>query len=124
MNAVQMRNPALTIRQPYAWLVVKGFKPVENRTWSTTYRGPLFIHAAVRLHGHTAREIEQKFGVKIEEDDLRFGGVIGRVDLVDVVTAHPSPWFTGPFGWVLKSPRRLPFRAMRGGQTLFDVPSE
>jgi hypothetical protein len=30
----------LSVRQPYAWLIVAGFKPIENRTWRTTYRGP------------------------------------------------------------------------------------
>jgi hypothetical protein len=37
----------LTISQPYASLIADGFevKPVENRRWSTPYRGPLAIHA-------------------------------------------------------------------------------
>lgn len=37
---------ALTIRQPWAWAIAAGHKPVENRTWTTRYRGPLAIHAA------------------------------------------------------------------------------
>ncbi len=36
---------ALTIRQPWAWAITCGLKRVENRTWSTNYRGPLLIHA-------------------------------------------------------------------------------
>lgn len=36
---------ALTIRQPYAWAVAIGRKPVENRTRATSHRGPLAIHA-------------------------------------------------------------------------------
>jgi hypothetical protein len=38
---------SLSIRQPWAWLIVQGHKPIENRTWPTTYRGPLLIHAGV-----------------------------------------------------------------------------
>ena len=38
----------LSIRQPWAWAIVAGFKPVENRTWKTGYRGPLLIHAGLR----------------------------------------------------------------------------
>jgi hypothetical protein len=38
----------LSIRQPWAWLIIAGHKDVENRSWTTTYRGPLLIHAARR----------------------------------------------------------------------------
>ena len=38
----------LTLRQPWAWLVAVGHKRVENRTWSTVYRGPLVLHAAAQ----------------------------------------------------------------------------
>jgi hypothetical protein len=36
---------ALSIRQPWAWLIVNGFKDLENRSWSTAFRGPVWIHA-------------------------------------------------------------------------------
>lgn len=36
---------ALTIQQPHASLIASGQKWVENRTWKTSYRGPLAIHA-------------------------------------------------------------------------------
>lgn len=39
---------AITVRQPYAWAIARGHKPIENRTWTTPYRGPLAIHAAMR----------------------------------------------------------------------------
>lgn len=121
MNAVQLRNPALTIRQPYAWLIVMGIKPVENRTWSTTYRGPLLIHAAVKPHEHSISEIEHVYGVQIDRSALRFGGIVGRANLIDVVTSHRSSWFTGPFGWIMDAPIALPFRPLRGGQGLFEA---
>ena len=35
----------LSVRQPWASLLVRGVKDIENRTWSTTYRGPVLIHA-------------------------------------------------------------------------------
>jgi hypothetical protein len=36
---------AITISQPYASLIASGEKWVENRTWSTNYRGYIAIHA-------------------------------------------------------------------------------
>jgi hypothetical protein len=40
---------ALSVRQPWAWAIVSGYKDVENRSWPTNYRGTLFIHAGQRL---------------------------------------------------------------------------
>ena len=40
--------PVLTIRQPWCWAIVHGGKPVENRSWHTAYRGPLWLHAGAR----------------------------------------------------------------------------
>ena len=37
---------ALSIRQPWAWLIVNGHKDIENRSWPTRFRGPVLIHAA------------------------------------------------------------------------------
>jgi hypothetical protein len=36
---------ALSIQQPWAWAIIHAGKRVENRTWSTRFRGPFFIHA-------------------------------------------------------------------------------
>jgi ASCH domain len=36
----------LSLRQPWAWLVVNGYKDIENRSWRTNHRGPLVIHAS------------------------------------------------------------------------------
>jgi len=36
----------LSVRQPWAWLIVNGHKDVENRTWSTQHRGDILIHAS------------------------------------------------------------------------------
>ncbi len=39
---------ALSVRQPWAWLIVAGYKDVENRGWATKYRGRILIHAGRR----------------------------------------------------------------------------
>jgi hypothetical protein len=94
---------ALSVRQPWATLIVDGVKTVENRTWDTTHRGPLAIHAA-----RTPVELRAR---REPLDHYVFGAVIGVVDLVDVVRDHPSEWaINGCYHWLLASPRRL-----RGG---------
>src|SRR5437763_3986357 len=47
----------IVIRQPWAWLIVNGFKDIENRTWATRYRGPLIIQASARRP--TEREMDE-----------------------------------------------------------------
>ena len=37
---------AITIKQPWASLIVHGIKDIENRSWSTKFRGRVLIHAA------------------------------------------------------------------------------
>jgi hypothetical protein len=112
----------LSVRQPYAWLIVAGFKTIENRTWRTTYRGPLQIHASQTLEAGAIDKIEAAFGIVIDRSQLYRGGIVGRVTLVDIVTRSSSPWFAGPFGWVLERPRVLRFKPWRGERGLFDAP--
>jgi hypothetical protein len=115
---------ALTILQPFAWLIVHGRKDIENRTWVTNHRGPLLIHAGVKLYPTPLAEIEHHYGITIPRDALLFGGVIGKVDVVDCVRQSSSKWFNGPYGFVLANPVALPFTRMRGHQGLFDAPAQ
>jgi hypothetical protein len=65
----------LSIRQPYADEIIFGDKWCENRTWRTSYEGPLFIHAS-RWDGPSGQQTPGNGEV---------GSIIGRVQLVDVV---------------------------------------
>jgi hypothetical protein len=52
---------------------------------------------------------------------LQFGGVIGSVFVLDIVSAHTSPWFQGPAALVLADPIPEPFRPAKGQVGLFRV---
>lgn len=41
-------NKAISIKQPWAYLICAGIKDVENRTWPTKYRGRVYIHASAK----------------------------------------------------------------------------
>jgi hypothetical protein len=114
------RQLALSVRQPWAGLIVAGHKDIENRTWRTSYRGPLLIHAALKSAEMTLPEIEEWQGRHLPLPPCDFGGVIGEVELVDIVTSSSSTWFEGPFGWVLKNPKPMPFRPCKGALSLFE----
>lgn len=129
---------AISIRQPWAWLILHAGKDIENRDWSTRYRGPVLIHAS---QGMTHSEYEE--GLNLAQairktlvvpgspghllrmpafTDLRRGGIVGQVDIVDCVQEHPSPWFFGDFGFVLANPRAIPFHRCKGMLGFFQPP--
>lgn len=111
---------AISVRQPYAWLIVNGYKDIENRTWPTRFRGTLLIHAAGKLHRDMGwvREIAAEEGIKLP---ARFstGGIVGVVEVVSCVQRHRSDWFHGPYGFVLTRPKTLPFYKVSGQQKIF-----
>ena len=108
----------ITIRQPWAHLIVSGSKNIENRTWPTSYRGPVLIHAS--LNPNRALCLQRR----IDPDTLRRGGVIGIAEISDCVTMHRSLWFNGPYGFVLRRRRPLPFIEWKGALGFRDAPSK
>ncbi|QES88839.1 ASCH domain-containing protein [Rhizosphaericola mali] len=89
----------LTIRQPWASLIVAGIKDIENRTWKTSYRGPLLIHAAsFKIKNwdnipitENQKDILRSYGAGVIDYDIT-SAIIGKVDLVDCVINHDSIW--------------------------------
>ena len=116
---------ALSILQPWAWLIANGHKPVENRSWRTGWRGEFLIHAGKRW-GREQREdvarVRALFpGLELPAD-FELGGIVGRARVADCVTSMDSPWFFGPYGFVIANARPLPFVPCRGKLSWFDVP--
>src|SRR5579883_721575 len=129
---------ALSIQQPYAWLIVHGYKNIENRDWTTSYHGLLLIHAGKKIDRTVllSREWESKnlampdhwkaaWSNMPENADFETGGIVGYATLQKVVTDHTSPWFVGKYGFVLMNCHPLPFIIpCRGQLGLFEVPQE
>ena len=119
---------ALSIRQPWASLIIQGYKPVENRTWKSNYRGPLLIHAAKKYDYDGEWWIKENFqydpemAATMEKAKGTMGGIIGSVSMIDCVTEHDSPWFAGPYGFVFLRPKSMGFKPLPGKLSFFDVP--
>ena len=113
----------IAIRQPWAHLIVTGVKPVENRTWFVNYRGPLAILASRQRAAQPIEQIEERFDISIPRN-LPVGGIVGVVDLVDIVKHHPSPFFSGPSGFVLANDRPVPLIPMNGQLNIWDAPDD
>jgi len=122
---------ALSLTQPWAWLVVHGGKDIENRRWNTKHRGAFLIHAA---KGMTSDQYDDAalFALEVggqalvdripNPDRLERGGIIGATILYTVI--HPLrhiemagrlPWhMPEQFGFVLGDTRPLPFLPCKG----------
>ena len=106
---------AITIKQPWAELILQGRKTIELRTWTTNHRGRLAIHAGQGLK----REACAAYG--LEPESLPRGALVGTVEIVDVIAFDDDTWeelrgqhlalgaFPGDLlGWKLANPGRLP----------------
>ena len=70
---------ALTIKEPWATLIIEGYKEYEFRSWKTNYRGKILIHAGKSLESDQAK--------KFKDYNLEYscGEIIGEADLVDCI---------------------------------------
>jgi len=126
---------ALSVRQPLAWAILHAGMDVINRDWPTSHRGRVLIHAAPIMKqedlisflqacadpGHWLCGAIDAAGGLPRKDDLPKGGIVGEAEIVDCVASHPSPWFSGPHGFVLRDVKPLPFRPCQGSMRFFDV---
>jgi hypothetical protein len=126
---------ALSLWQPWASAIALGHKRIETRHWSTSYRGPLLIHAARRW---TAEErgfaaVEHTLGRLPSR--LPLGAFVAVARLVDIrpteeLYPHISAierlygnYEPGRFGWMLEDIRPLPDPVgFKGHQGLFNAP--
>ncbi len=126
---------ALSIKQPWATLLVSGLKTIEVRRWSTARTGRVLIHtgsvADARPEGWSRLPAHLK-----ELAQLR-GGVVGAAQLTRCI-AYPSPesfakdqelhlndpsWFLQPklYGFAFAQPEVLPFLPCTGWLRFFEI---
>ena len=126
---------ALSLKQPWAALVVAGRKTVEVRKWATAVRGRVYIHAArvpddrPEAWSHVPAELRPLAQLA--------GGLIGAADLAGCVLyrtpagfAADGPkhlnapdWFAGPrmYGFVFRGAEPVPFVPCKGNVRFFTV---
>lgn len=117
---------ALSIRQPWAWLICAGYKDIENKNWPTKFRGRIYVHAGLARDVSAINYARGKVSPDILQDIIagryHCGAIIGEVDIVDCVTKSASPWFEGKYGFVLSRPtlydKPIPYK---GKLSFFEV---
>lgn len=74
----------ITLKQPWATLVAEGYKKFEFRTWSTKYKGELYIHAG--------KGIDKEALKKFEHLNLDYpkSKIIAKVNLIECIELTPK----------------------------------
>ena len=75
----------LTIKQPWATLIMQGDKRFEFRSWQTKYRGDLLIHAGKGIDKEAMKRL-----VKYLPDENPLGKILGKVTLADCIRMCPE----------------------------------
>lgn len=118
---------ALSIRQPWAWLIVQGHKKIENRTWDTKKRGRFLIHASSKRPSdddmEAALAICTKLGIALpHKADFTLGAIVGYASLCGTVAQSDDPFFFGPVGLQLKDCHAVEPIRFKGALSFFNTP--
>lgn len=116
MKGTKRKRLALSIRQPYAELILRRIKKVEYRSRRTEVRGVIYIYASL-----TAGDEAGFRKLKVLPGELPTGLVVGTVELVGWRRSKKYP---GDFEWMLRNPNRLkrPFKPNRQPQPAWFYP--
>ena len=115
---------ALSLKQPWAKLIVSGKKTIETRKWKTNFRGKFFIHASK----NSDLEYADELGFK----NLITGEIIGVAELVDVKEYKNKEEFDRDYkkhfaksfvkyGFILKNTKRINPIKYKGQLNFFEI---
>lgn len=124
---------ALSLIQPWAWLVANGYKNIENRPRRILRNidRPILIHASHKKDKHEFQRALQicwenpgLWDLKVTLNNhiiagaFDFGGIVGVMTLgaevIDPSERRKSPWYFGPHGYRVTSAKTLPFKPCKG----------
>jgi hypothetical protein len=120
---------ALSIKQPWAWLIVHDYKHIENRTWIPNIDVP----TTLAIHASKAFDRKGYYWVQADFPDIPLPAISGfeRSGIVGVVEYHgfvstvdrwyKNPWFFGPYGWIFRNARPIEFIPCKGQLGLFEI---
>lgn len=122
----------ISIKNPYGYLICANIKPIENRTWPTSFRGRVLVHVSAKaipmINPNNVFSYQQWESLSTDQKVHLMGGymptsaIIGSVEIVDCVINHPSIWAEKSemtigalsmgvkpiYNWVLKNPIMFP----------------
>ena len=105
----------ITIKEPWASLIINGYKKYEFRTWKTNYRGKILIHAGLSFEKNCKDKFEN-FNL-----DYSKGEIIGEIEIVDCIKVTEDldkkiynenkivyvDKHVNQYAWVLRNPKKF-----------------
>ena len=118
---------ALSVKQPWAFLIAEKYKSIETRKWATDYRGPLLIVASKSPDKYAMRHFNEELRL-CAPHEIIFGKAIAVVDLVDCrkMTVDDQndaccDIYSGAYSWCLKNVQKIKPFAVKGQLGLYEV---
>ncbi|MEK6874506.1 MAG: ASCH domain-containing protein [Nanoarchaeota archaeon] len=120
---------ALSLRQPWAELILQGRKTIETRTWNTRFRGRFLIHAAKQCQADDMC----KFGFS----SLPTGCIVGVAEIIDIICYTSKDqfntdfhkhlfsvdnWTQSRYGYILNNVQRISHIPYSGKLNFFEIP--
>lgn len=118
---------ALSIRQPWIDMILRGEKTMELRIWPIKRRGPILLHAAQTIDWKTVHLLDYPAPL-----ELARGAIVGYAEIQDVIALNRAAWLRnlsghrvvhpprpGTYGAILTNVRRLKQPVRCGGKPYF-----
>lgn len=112
---------AISIKQPFAWFVVNGFKPLENRNTLKNFKGDVLIHTGkkwddnwmekMKIDSTTQMAIRSMSALKSQ---YPFGGIVGVATFTGSITESDSAWFVGKYAFQIENAYEIDFIKCKG----------
>lgn len=129
---MKKEKKALSIRQPWAWFIVNGYKDIENRSWKPSAKmlgEKILIHAGVRRL--TKEDFPDFLDICKDEkikkhpksiDDFHYGYLVGSATIGGVSRNSKSSWaFRGQYHWEIKDAKKMKPKKQKGQLSFFKV---
>ena len=115
----EAKYKALSLKQPWAWLMCAGYKDIENRQWHL----PANFTLPQRIHVHAGNKVDDEGAIWLWENKERLGiqgcmlqwteicntwkrgALIGEMDIVGQLTHSDNKWFFGKYGFLTANPK-------------------
>ena len=128
---------AISLWQPWASAITLGLKKNETRSWSTSYRGPLLIHAAKRKMIMLPALLFLIKSLGMNPSNLPYGKLLCKVNLIDCqqigddncpfpdsVEYQLGNYDHGRWMWITDNMKNFYPIPFQGKQGFFEVPDE
>lgn len=118
---------AISLKQPWAWLITNGYKDVENRTWKPRNCTEFYIHASKQFDQQGYEFVKKNMSyIKMPgPKEFEQGGIIGKAKIKEITKERKSKWHNeGDVGIYLEEVEQLPFMPCKGKLGMFEVDYE